>query len=77
MSPIEVLKERARQLCKVVYSTDESWKGRMPKKNEENDLEQELSYCHELEKEIESDEVLQSMPKVKEKLNLLKETIED
>jgi transposase len=77
LSPIEVLKERARQLRKAVYSSDESWKGRMPKKNEENDLEQELSYCHELEKEIESDEVLRSMPKVKEKLNLLKETIED
>jgi len=77
LSPIEVLKERARQLRKAVYSTDESWKGRMPKKNEENDLEQELSYCDELEKEIESNEVLRSMPKVKEKLNLLKETIED
>ena len=77
LSPIEVLKERARQLRKVVYSTDENWKGRMPKKNEENDLEQELSYCGRLEKEIESDEVLRSMPKVKEKLNMLKETIED
>ena len=77
LSPIEVLKERARQLRKVVYSTDENWKERMPKKNEDNDLEQELSYCDKLEKEIESDEVLRSFPKVKEKLNLLKETIED
>jgi len=77
LSPIEVLKERARQLRKVVYSTDESWKGRMPEKNEDNDLEQELSYCGKLEKEIESDEVLWLFPKVKEKLNLLKETIED
>ena len=77
LSPIEVLKERARQLRKVVYSTDENWKERMPKKNEDNDLEHELSYCGQLEKEIESDEVLRSMPKVKEKLNLLKETIED
>ena len=77
LSPIEVLKERARQLRKVVYSTDENWKGRMPEKNEDNDLEQELSYCGKLEKEIESDEVLRSIPKVKEKLNLLKETIED
>lgn len=49
----------------------------MPAKNEDNDLEHELSYCGKLEKEIESDEVLRSMPKVKEKLNLLKETIED
>ena len=77
LSPIEVLKERARQLRKVVYSTDENWKERMPKKNEDNDLEQELSYCGKLENEIESDEVLRSLPKVKEKLNLLKETIED
>jgi len=64
LSPIEVLRERARQLRKVVYSTDENWKGRMPKKNEDNDLEQELSYCGKLEKEIESDEVLRSIPKV-------------
>jgi len=77
LSPIEVLKERARQLRKVVYSTDESWKERMPKKNEDNDLEQELSYCGKLKKQIESDEALRSLPKVKEKLNLLKETIED
>jgi len=77
LSPIEVLKERARQLRNVVYSTDENWKEHMPKKNEDNDLEHELSYCCNLEKEIESDEVLRSIPKVKEKLNMLKETIED
>ena len=77
LSPMEVLKERARQLRKVIYSIDENWKGRMPKKNEDNDLEQELSYCGKLEKEIESDPLLRSLPKVKEKLNLLKEAIED
>jgi len=77
LSPIEVLKERAKQLRKVVYSADESWTNRMPKKNEDNDLEHELTYCSELEKEIGSDEILSSLPKVKEKLNLLKETIED
>lgn len=77
LSPLEVLKERAKQLRKVVYSVDENWKERMPAKNEYNDLEHELSYCDKLEKEVESDEVLRSFPKVKEKLNLLKETIED
>jgi len=77
LSPIEVLRERARQLRKVVYSTDENWKGRMPKKNEDSDLEHELLYCDTLEKAIESDEVLRSLPKVREKLNLLKESIED
>jgi transposase len=77
LSPIEVLRERARQLRKVVYSTDENWKELMPKKNEDNDLEQELLYCNTLEKFIESDEVLRSYPKVREKLNLLKETTAD
>ena len=77
LSPIEVLKERAKQLRKIVYSSDESWTDRMPKKNDDNDLEHELTYCSELEKEIESEELLCSLPKVKEKLNLLKETIED
>lgn len=76
LSPIDVLKERARQLRKVVYCTNENWKDRMTKKNEYNDLERELLYCDKLEKEIESDEALRSMLKVKEKLNLLKETIE-
>src|SRR5659263_63881 len=32
LSPIEVLRERARQLRKVVYSTDESWKVDLPAK---------------------------------------------
>lgn len=77
LSPIEVLKERAKQLRKVVYSVDENLKNRMPQKNEDNDLENEISYCNRLEKEIASDEALSSLPKVKEKLNLLKETIED
>lgn len=76
LSPMEVLKERARQLRKVVYSTDENWKGQMPTKNENDDLEQELLYCDKLEKQIEADQQLSSMPRVKEKLNLLKETIE-
>jgi transposase len=77
LSPIEVLKERAKQLRKVVSSTDESWKERFPKKNETADLEQELTYCSKLEQDIESDEILCSLPKVKEKLNLLKEAVED
>ena len=77
LSPIEVLKERAKQLRKAVYSADDNWKDKIPEKNEDNDLEHELSYCSKLENEIASDEALSSLPKVKEKLNLLKETIAD
>lgn len=76
-SAIEVLRERSKLLRKTIYKFDEQWKERMPKKNDENDLEKELLYCKELETRIEKDESICSIPAVKEKLNLLKETIED
>src|SRR5437763_583635 len=46
------------------------------KTNDSDDLEKELAYCKELEKCIESDQTLSLLPAVKEKLNLLKETVE-
>ena len=76
-STIEVLRERTKQLRKTVYRYDENWKERMPKKNTDNDLEKELSYCKELERLIEKDQSISSIPAVNEKLNVLKETIED
>ena len=76
-SAIEVLRERSKQLRKVIYTFDEQWKEHMPKKNEANDLEKELLYCKELEKHVENEESICSIPAIKEKLNLLKETIED
>lgn len=76
-STIEVLRERTKQLRKTIYKYDECWKDRMPKKNTDNDLEKELSYCKELENIIEKDYSISSIPSVKEKLNVLKEAIED
>lgn len=73
----EVLRERSKQLRKTVYMFDEHWKDRMPEKNNDNDLEKELTYCKELEMCIENEQSIGSIPAVKEKLNLLKETIED
>jgi transposase len=76
-SALEVLRERSKLLRKAVYAVDEELKGSMPKKNDSNDLEKELTYSKELEKYIEADQTLSLIPAVKEKLNLLKETIED
>ncbi|MFM7637850.1 MAG: IS1182 family transposase [Crocinitomicaceae bacterium] len=76
-SALEVLRERSKLLRKAVYSIDEDMKDRMPEKNDSGELEKELVYCRELEKLIESDQTLCSIPAVKEKLNLLKETLED
>jgi hypothetical protein len=76
-SAIEVLRERSKILRKAVYLFDEEWKERMPQKNTDNDLGKELAYCKELKKRIENEQTISSIPAVKEKLNLLKETIED
>ncbi len=74
---LDILRERSKQLRKTVYSYDEHWKEKMPKKNIDNDIEKELSYCKELEKRIKSGASISSIQAIKEKLNLLKETIED
>ena len=71
---IDVLRERSKLLRKTVYTFDDQFKERMPQKNTDNDLEKELVYCKELEKRIENEPSISSIPAVKEKLNLLKET---
>lgn len=76
-SALEVLRERSKLLRKAVYTIDEDMKGDMPEKNASDDLEKELVYCRELEKRIGSNQTLSSIPAIKEKLNLLKETVED
>ena len=61
-SPVEILRLRSKQLRKVIYDADESIKDSLPKKNEDEDL------VHELDAEI---------PAVKQRLNLLRETLAD
>jgi transposase len=76
-SAIEVLRERSKQLRKTIYMYDEDLKDRMPRKNLDNDLEKELAYCKELEGIIEKEQSISSIPAVQEKLNILKETVQD
>ena len=76
-SALEVLRERSKLLRKAVYAIDEDMKSAMPEKNGTDELEKELAYCSALEKCIEADQTLSQIPAVKEKLNLLKETMAD
>jgi transposase len=76
-SALEVLRERSKLLRKAVYAIDEDMKAGMPEKNTTDELEKELAYCNALEKQIEADQSLCQIPVVKEKLNLLKETVAD
>lgn len=76
-SALEVLRQRSKLLRKAVYTVDEDMKGQMPAQNESDELEKELAYCRQLKQCIESDPTLSHIPAVKEKLNLLSETLED
>lgn len=77
LSPLEVLKERAKLLRKMIYSVDESLKEQLPQKNSDDNLEHEMAYCSELIEFINKNQIVSNYPKVKEKINTLNETIED
>lgn len=77
LSAIEVLKERAKLLRKTVYTQDDEYKSKLPTKNESDDLSKELEYCLELTKTLLKDESISMIPAIREKINLLKETIDD
>ncbi|MBD7968756.1 IS1182 family transposase [Paenibacillus gallinarum] len=76
-SPQEILQDRARKLRKMVYTMDESVKAKMPVKNVNHVLEDEIVYCQKLVAFIEEESGIAQVPKIVEPLNLLKETIED
>jgi hypothetical protein len=77
MTPKEILMERSKKLRKVIYQVDETMKEKFPAKTKTDVLEDEIAYSQKLIQVIEKQESLIQYPKVKEQLNLLKETIED
>jgi hypothetical protein len=76
-SPIEILRLRSKQLRKAIYDADESIKGSLPKKNEDEDLVHELDYTKELLDIVSDQASLAEIPAVKQRLNLLRETLSD
>ena len=76
-SPREILQDHSRKLRKAVYRVDESLKAQFPQKNTSDVLEDEIKYCQKLIKVIEAEGGICALPKIKEPLNLLKETIAD
>ena len=77
MTPKEVLMDRSKKLRKAVYQVDEAMKEKFPAKTNTDVLEDEITYSQKLIHVIEKEENLIQYPKVKEQLNLLKETVED
>jgi transposase len=75
--PREILMDRSKKLRKAVYTIDENMKNKFPTKNTTDNLEDEIDYCQKLIDVIEKEDTLAQYPKVKEQLNLLKETVSD
>ena len=74
----QCLQEQAKLLRKAIYSFDSpERKKTMPKKVENGIIEDALGYCKKLIDYTETDEILSSIPAVREKLNLLEETVQD
>ncbi|MES1052391.1 IS1182 family transposase [Bacillus thuringiensis] len=76
-SPKEILIDRSKKLRKAVYKIDENMKNKFPTKNATEILEDEIHYCQKLIEVIEKENTLSEYPKIKESLNLLKETVTD
>lgn len=76
-SPIEILRLRSKQLRKAIYNADEEIKDTLPKKNEDDDLVKELDYTKELLDIVSGNAGIAEVPAVKQRINMLKETLED
>lgn len=76
-SPKEFLMEKSKNVRKAVYQIDESMKEKFPAKTTSNEVQDELAYCEEVISTIEKEAHLVHIPAVKEKLNVLKEVVED
>lgn len=76
-SPREILQDRSKKLRKSIYEIDETMKNKFPAKNTVDKLENEIQYCKDLIEVIKQTDNIISYPKVKEKMNLLEETLED
>ncbi|MGE6964366.1 IS1182 family transposase [Bacillus thuringiensis] len=76
-SPKEFLMEKSKLLRKAVYRIDEGMKDEFPAKTTTNDLADEITYCQKVIQVVEKEQMIRENPNVKEKLNYLKEILED
>lgn len=76
-SPKEFLQEKSKNVRKAVYQIDETMKEKFPTKTDSNEVNDELHYCRQVISVVESEAQIAVIPAVKEKLNVLKEVVED
>lgn len=74
---VEFLQEKSKAVRKAVYQLDPTFKEKFPAKPVSSDIEDELAYCKQVAESVEKRSNHAEIPSVKEKLNILKEIIED
>lgn len=77
LSPKEILMQKSKLLRKSVYEIDEKMKDKFPLKTTTYELSDELDYCQKVIDAVEKEKSLREYPKVKEKLNYIKEIVAD
>ena len=73
----EFLMEKSKNLRKSVYQFNESMKEKFPAKTTSNEVQDELDYCQKVIAVVEKEAHIAHIPAVQEKLNVLKEVVED
>lgn len=76
-SPKEFLQEKSKNVRKAVYQLNEEMVGQFPAKPTSNEIAEELDYCRQVVEVVETQSKVAQIPAVKEKLNVLKEVIDD
>lgn len=76
-SPKEFLQEKSKNVRKAVYQLEEGMVGKFPEKPISNEIEEELQYCRQVVEVIETQSKVAQIPAVKERVNVLKEVIDD
>ena len=76
-SPKEFLQEKSKTVRKAVYQFDETMKEKFPPKTTSNEVKDELDYCRQVVEIVEAQPKIANIPAVKEKINVLKEVVED
>ncbi|WP_338652908.1 IS1182 family transposase [Sporosarcina psychrophila] len=76
-SPKEFLQEKSKKVRKTVYQFDETMKEKFPPKTTSNEVKDELAYCEEVIAVIENEPKIAHIPAITEKINVLKEVVED
>lgn len=76
-SPLEILRLRSKQLRKSLYEADGKIHDSLPAKNTDDNIEHELDYTKALVDLVAAYPSLAEVPKIKERLNMLKEVLSD